>query len=57
MTAHFWERLAAGKSSSGLFVVPDQPNAIGDAIEWLLLVWTASQAEEWQDCIVYVPAR
>ena len=57
MTAHFWERLAAGKSSPGLFVVPDQPSAIGEIIEWLLLVWTASQAEEWQDRIVYLPAR
>ena len=57
MTAHFWERLAAGKSSPGLFVVPDQPGAIGDAIEWLLLVWTASRSEEWRDQIVYVPVR
>src|ERR1035438_2904705 len=57
MTAHFWERLADGKSSPGLFVVPDQPAAIGDAIEWLLIVWTASQSEEWRDQIVYVPVR
>ena len=57
MTAHFWERLAAGKSSPGLFVVPDQPGAIRDAIEWLILVWTASQPEEWRDQIVYVPVR
>ena len=39
MTAHFWERRAAGASSPGLFVVSDQPGAIGDAIEWLLLAW------------------
>jgi hypothetical protein len=57
MTAHFWERLAAGKSSPGLFVVPDQLSAIGDVIEWLLLVWTASQPEEWRDQVVYVPIR
>ena len=57
MTAHFWERLAAGKSSPGLFVVPDRPGAIGYTIEWLLLVWTASQSEEWRDQIVYVPVR
>lgn len=57
MTAHFWERLAAGKSSPGLFVVPDSPGAIGAAIEWLLLVWTASKAEEWRDLIIFVPVR
>ena len=45
------------KSSPGLFVVPDQPGAVGDAIEWLLLVWTAAQSEEWRDQIVYVPIR
>jgi len=27
MTSYFWERLAAGKSSPGLFVVPDRPGA------------------------------
>ena len=57
MTVHFRERLAAGKSSPGLFVVPDQPGAIRAAIEWLILVWTASQPEEWRDQIVYAPVR
>jgi hypothetical protein len=47
--------VAAGKSSPGLFVVPDQPSAIGDAIEWPLLVWTAFLSEEWRDQVVYVP--
>ncbi len=57
MTQHFCERLAAGKSAPGLFIVPQQPAAIGDIIEWLVLVWTASQAEEWRDQVVYLPAR
>jgi Domain of unknown function (DUF5615) len=57
MTGRFYERLASGKSSPGLFIVPQQPSAIGEIIEWLLLVWTASQAEEWRDQIVYVPIR
>ena len=54
MTRHVRERLAAGKSNPGLFIVP-QRSAIGEIVEWLLLVWTASQAEEWRDKIVYLP--
>jgi hypothetical protein len=57
MTRYFLERLDSGKSTPGLFVVAQQPSAIGEIVEWLLLVWTASQAEEWHDQIVYVPAR
>jgi hypothetical protein len=56
MTRHVRERLASGKSSAGLFIVPQQ-SPIGEIIEWLLLVWTASQAEEWHDKIVYLPLR
>jgi hypothetical protein len=41
MTRYFRDRLAAGKSSPGLFVVP-QRKAVGEVIESLLLVWTAS---------------
>jgi hypothetical protein len=49
MTRYFRERLAAG----GLFIVP-QRRAIAEVIESLLLVWTASRAEEWRDAIVYL---
>jgi len=57
MTRHFCERLASGKPPPGLFIVPNRPSAIGDTIEWLLLVWAASQSEDWRDQIVYVPLR
>jgi hypothetical protein len=30
---------------------------IGEIVEWLLLVWTASRAEERRDQIVYLPFR
>jgi hypothetical protein len=56
MTRYFQERLAAGKSNPGLFIVP-QRSPIGEVIESLLLVWTASQASEWRDSIVYLPFR
>jgi hypothetical protein len=57
MTAHFYNRLSAGKASPGVFVVPDDENAIGGTIEWLLLVWSASQAEEWRGRIEFVRVR
>jgi len=56
MTRHFYERMAAGQSSPGVFIIP-QSGAIGDIIESLLLVWTASRPEEWRNQIVYLPLR
>ena len=52
MTRHFRERLDSGEPTTGLFVCPQEPGAIGEIIESLLLVWAASQAEEWRDQIV-----
>jgi len=57
MTRHFRERVAAGKPTLGVFILPQQQGAIGETIESLLLVWTASQAEEWRNQIVYLPFR
>ena len=57
MTQHFCERLDAGKPAPGLFIVPQQPSAVGPIIESLLLVWAASQAEEWRSQIVFLPFR
>jgi len=48
MTRHVRERMATGKSSPGLFIVSQQ-SPVGEIVEWLLLVWTASQAEEWRE--------
>jgi hypothetical protein len=56
MTRYFRERLAAGRLSTGVFIVP-QRGAIGEINGSLLLVWTASQAQEWHDQIVYLPFR
>jgi hypothetical protein len=56
MTRHFRDRQAAGKSSPGVFVVP-QRSAIGEVVESLLLAWAASRAEEWWEQIVYLPFR
>lgn len=57
MTRHFRDRVDAGKSTPRMFILPQQRSAIGEIVEWLLLVWTASQAEEWRDRIVHLPLR
>lgn len=56
MSRYFLERLYAGKPNFGIFVVPQQA-ALGEVIESLLLVWAASQAEEWRNQITYLPFR
>ena len=54
MLRYLTDRLRAGQPCSGIFVVP-QHAALGEIIESLLLVWAASQAEEWRNQIAYLP--
>jgi predicted nuclease of predicted toxin-antitoxin system len=56
MTRFFMDRIALGKPNPGIFIVP-QTSAIGEIIESLLLIWAASQPDEWRDQIVYLPFR
>jgi predicted nuclease of predicted toxin-antitoxin system len=56
MVSHVRERIAAGKPNPGVFIVPQRVN-IGDIVETLILVWTASRAEEWRDQVLYLPFR
>jgi hypothetical protein len=53
MPRHF-ARFVESHSSPGLIVVP-QDLDIGSTIEDLLIVWAASDANEWQDTIGYLP--
>jgi hypothetical protein len=53
MPAHF-ARFLDDKSSPGLIIVP-QDLDIGLAIEDLLIVWAASDAEEWRDKAGFLP--
>jgi hypothetical protein len=55
MPRHFRDHLAAGKSTPGVIIVPQQRNEIGEIIEALLIVWAASRLDEWRNQIVYVP--
>ena len=53
MPAHFAGFLDS-RSSPGLIIVP-QDLDIGLAIEDLLLIWAASDAEEWKDKVGFLP--
>jgi hypothetical protein len=48
MPRHFGNFLQARRSSPGLILVP-QHMRIGEAIEELLLIWGASETEEWEN--------
>ena len=53
MPAHY-VRFRETNSSPGLIILP-QHIEIGAAIEDLLLIWMATEAEEWVDQLGYVP--
>jgi hypothetical protein len=54
MPAHFHSFRRAEKRSSGVVLIPQRLN-VGAAIEELLLIWLASEAEEWENRIVWLP--
>jgi hypothetical protein len=53
MPDHLAEFIAA-QSSSGLLIVP-QHLSVSVVVEDLLLIWAASEAEEWTDRACYLP--
>jgi hypothetical protein len=54
MPRHFGEFLQAGGDSAGVFLVK-QHTPVADVIEALLLVWAASDADEWKNRILEIP--
>jgi hypothetical protein len=52
--AEAWSRLAAGQPLSGLLMV-HQRDPIGPVIDSLILIWSASEGEEWQGQIRFLP--
>ena len=54
MPAAAYARLSEGESFPGLFMI-EQMSAIGPVIESLLLIWSASELEEWKDQVVFLP--
>jgi len=53
MPAHF-RQFTKKNTSSGLLIV-SQTMDIGEAIEQILIVWAASEAQEWINQIGYIP--
>ena len=53
MPSHF-AQFIAGRTSAGVIVVPKNIS-LGIAVEELLLIWAASQAEEWHNRMVWIP--
>jgi hypothetical protein len=54
MPAAAYARLSGGQSFPGLFMV-QQTSPIGPVIENLVLIWAASDLEEWKDQVVFLP--
>jgi hypothetical protein len=54
MPATAYGRLAAGQTMTGLLVAHQQ-DRIGPIIDSLILIWSASEAEEWLGQVRYLP--
>lgn len=50
------QRIKDGKPMPGLFLTP-QEAPLGPVIDDLLLIWAASEAEEWHHRIVFLPYK
>ena len=55
MPGHFEARLAAGKSSPGVLIVP-QNAPLGSVVEAIILVWAASDPDDWRNQIYHLPS-
>ena len=55
MVDHFRSRLAEGKSSPGVFLVT-QSAGIGEVVEAIMRVWSASERVEWENQLRYLPS-
>lgn len=54
MPLHVANHLAAGHHTWGVFII-NQDRSWKDILENLILIWSASQAEDWQDRIEWIP--
>jgi hypothetical protein len=55
MSAAAVERLASQKKLAGLMLVHQRPLAMRAVIESILLIWSASDAEEWHGQVIFLP--
>ncbi len=54
MPAAAYERMADGRTIVGLLMVQQSP-PIGPIVDDLLPIWSASEAEEWENQVVFLP--
>ena len=54
MTAAASERLAKSQGVAGLLMVP-QSTPVNEVIESLMLIWSATELDDWRDKIVFLP--
>lgn len=54
MTDHAADRIRAGLPMPGLLVVPQSP-PVRPVIDDLVMIWSASEAEEWVDRVEFLP--
>jgi len=54
MTGHAYARLEAGEHVAGLLMVR-QSDPIGPVVDSLVLIWSASEAEEWIGQVAFLP--
>ncbi len=55
MTKFAYQRVQAGLPLSGVFVIRDKPEQIGQMVEDILLVALCSTQDEWRDRVVFLP--
>lgn len=53
--AHFGARSHPGPEEPGVLLTLQKAD-VGDVIEWLLIIWSASPEEDWIDQIHYLPS-
>ncbi len=54
MSAHAYALIASGQPMSGLFLV-SQGQPIRTIVEDIILIWSASDAEDWYDQVIFLP--
>jgi hypothetical protein len=54
MPVHLQDHLAEGRQAMGIFIL-NAEMSVGKTVEELLLIATASTAQEYQDLIIYLP--
>ena len=54
MKVRFLADADLNKDNPGVFLIPQRLD-VGTAIEELLLIWLASEAEEWEDRLEWLP--